>query len=316
MQHTLELLWLPGRTPDRAEPRLRVRLSDGPAPASVDDVPVDFTLRVCGHARCHCLNAQLSPVPPEDGVERKPWGFPHNVWLDLEGRTLRQAPGSEEDPAFHRLDRTIRSQLTDADQQRLREWYLAEKLDLIHTAEPETIGFENLPDSSSGLMIGFIEVFPLGLTFQFRVQDEMWAVNDQFCVQPGCTCTGTILSFLKMLDGSGVPPGMIRKPPSVRYDYATRKMEPLNPWTPGTPPPGSLMDTLRRETPKLDQFLQLRHLMLQQLYLRHRLDRAVSTARSLQVIPGPKTGRNEPCPCGSGRKFKHCCLNKNRPAPE
>jgi preprotein translocase subunit SecA len=23
-----------------------------------------------------------------------------------------------------------------------------------------------------------------------------------------------------------------------------------------------------------------------------------------------KIGRNEPCPCGSGRKYKHCCLNK------
>jgi SWIM/SEC-C metal-binding protein len=21
-----------------------------------------------------------------------------------------------------------------------------------------------------------------------------------------------------------------------------------------------------------------------------------------------KVGRNEPCPCGSGRKYKHCCL--------
>ena len=23
-----------------------------------------------------------------------------------------------------------------------------------------------------------------------------------------------------------------------------------------------------------------------------------------------KTGRNEPCPCGSGKKFKKCCMNK------
>ena len=23
-----------------------------------------------------------------------------------------------------------------------------------------------------------------------------------------------------------------------------------------------------------------------------------------------KIGRNKPCPCGSGRKFKKCCLNK------
>jgi len=25
------------------------------------------------------------------------------------------------------------------------------------------------------------------------------------------------------------------------------------------------------------------------------------------VVSGPKTGRNEACPCGSGRKFKKCC---------
>lgn len=27
-----------------------------------------------------------------------------------------------------------------------------------------------------------------------------------------------------------------------------------------------------------------------------------------------KIGRNDPCPCGSGRKYKHCCLDKKRPA--
>ena len=25
-----------------------------------------------------------------------------------------------------------------------------------------------------------------------------------------------------------------------------------------------------------------------------------------------KTGRNEPCPCGSGKKYKNCCLNKDQ----
>jgi hypothetical protein len=24
--------------------------------------------------------------------------------------------------------------------------------------------------------------------------------------------------------------------------------------------------------------------------------------------PGAQTGRNQPCPCGSGRKFKRCCM--------
>ncbi len=29
------------------------------------------------------------------------------------------------------------------------------------------------------------------------------------------------------------------------------------------------------------------------------------------VVKAPKIGRNEPCPCGSGKKYKKCCLNKN-----
>jgi hypothetical protein len=26
--------------------------------------------------------------------------------------------------------------------------------------------------------------------------------------------------------------------------------------------------------------------------------------------PGSKIGRNDPCPCGSGRKYKQCCMNR------
>jgi uncharacterized protein YchJ len=32
--------------------------------------------------------------------------------------------------------------------------------------------------------------------------------------------------------------------------------------------------------------------------------------REPMVRQGPKIGRNEPCPCGSGKKFKKCCLGK------
>jgi preprotein translocase subunit SecA len=26
---------------------------------------------------------------------------------------------------------------------------------------------------------------------------------------------------------------------------------------------------------------------------------------------GPKVGRNDPCPCGSGKKYKQCCMRKS-----
>jgi hypothetical protein len=34
-------------------------------------------------------------------------------------------------------------------------------------------------------------------------------------------------------------------------------------------------------------------------------------ALSVPFRAAPRTGRNEPCPCGSGKKFKNCCLRKN-----
>lgn len=33
--------------------------------------------------------------------------------------------------------------------------------------------------------------------------------------------------------------------------------------------------------------------------------------RIMPVHVAPRPGRNEPCPCGSGRKYKHCCLAKD-----
>jgi preprotein translocase subunit SecA len=29
-----------------------------------------------------------------------------------------------------------------------------------------------------------------------------------------------------------------------------------------------------------------------------------------KVSASAKIGRNDPCPCGSGKKYKNCCMNK------
>jgi preprotein translocase subunit SecA len=34
---------------------------------------------------------------------------------------------------------------------------------------------------------------------------------------------------------------------------------------------------------------------------------AAAVEKARPVRTGPKVGRNDPCPCGSGKKFKHCC---------
>ena len=35
-----------------------------------------------------------------------------------------------------------------------------------------------------------------------------------------------------------------------------------------------------------------------------------SNVTGVDFVAKKKVGRNDPCPCGSGKKFKHCCLGK------
>lgn len=41
----------------------------------------------------------------------------------------------------------------------------------------------------------------------------------------------------------------------------------------------------------------------------HFFNRQVTRARTPMMLTEPRAGRNDPCPCGSGKKFKKCCLH-------
>lgn len=64
---------------------------------------------------------------------------------------------------------------------------------------------------------------------------------------------------------------------------------------------GHALDTARREA-LLDQMIT----GLPALYGRHGAARATAVAQPRRR-EAPKVGRNDPCPCGSARKFKQCC---------
>jgi SEC-C motif len=36
----------------------------------------------------------------------------------------------------------------------------------------------------------------------------------------------------------------------------------------------------------------------------------MSSEKSERSMPRKKLSRNDPCPCGSGKKYKHCCYGK------
>ena len=233
-------------------------------------------------------------------------------WFKLNEKSILLTPELEKAPESLRLAEIIRAELTEADERRLREWFLAAKLDIIQTTPASELDITNLPDADDGKMIGFVDVFPCGLALNFNWNNEAWAVDEQYCVQPGCKCKETVLSFLKLMDAAGHKTTEIRDTPALRYNYLTQASKPVAHGAAGSPSPDGLLAALKSAHANLNTQLELRHLIMQNLYLQHYLARGQRRRQSLAADPrsagSPKIGRNEPCPCGSGRKYKHCCL--------
>ena len=61
-----------------------------------------------------------------------------------------------------------------------------------------------------------------------------------------------------------------------------------------------LMGSLKEAYTNLDSLLAQRHLVLKKLFRR-------THVRTESPKANVKIGRNDPCPCGSGKKYKKCC---------
>jgi hypothetical protein len=303
----LELTWTGKENRPRLEPRIRVELADDP---QREEAPVrgqEATLDICHEPRCGCFNIRFRWLPAPAHPARE-------FWFDLKEKSVVLTPKLEQEAETRRLAEIIRAELTEAQAQQLREWFLAEKLASIQTTPISEIDITDLPDAGRGKMIGFVDVFPCGLALNFTLDHEAWAVDEQYCVQPRCECKETVLSFLKLVDATGKKTTVIRDTPALRYNYRSHATQPVARGPAGSPALDDLLAALKREQTSLDPQLELRHLIMQSLYARHYLGRAKSRRQSLADRPltavAPKIGRNEPCPCGSGRKYKQCCLNK------
>lgn len=66
------------------------------------------------------------------------------------------------------------------------------------------------------------------------------------------------------------------------------------------------LETLRSMPPM--EYKLIQHYVEDMRY--SHLSKKEREADILPVRTEPKISRNEPCPCGSGKKYKNCCINK------
>lgn len=151
-------------------------------------------------------------------------------------------------------------------------------------------------------MVGFHEVFPLAseLIFERKESGGRYLVDEQYCVDPDCNCNHVALTFILLPGRNGEPETLA----SLLVGYRTGEIEEELFVSSGVAGPGTLVGWLTEAVPDV----------LRQFSGRHRKMKEVFRDNPSFVcpdIPAPeKIGRNDLCPCGSGKKYKKCCLRK------
>ncbi len=133
---------------------------------------------------------------------------------------------------------------------------------------------------------------------------DFWA-DDSYCIAQGCPCRDAVIAFFQT--GSDLMEPLC----SIRVDLDHLTIRSAETKGPPTDQQIRLWSDLQRDAPHACAELKTRFEVM------HRIApeiRALAKGTSRVVSPrGQRPGRNDPCPCGSGRKYKKCCLG-NEPS--
>lgn len=253
------------------------------------------TLSICTNPCCPCDTIEVicrSATQPSPILRFS---------LTVFGRKLGQKPGSNQDEIA--LGRAFHSEMGEQEWTRLGELFRAWKLRLMESLNIGEVHarFPVSVTEGENTMVAYHEIFPWAAEIQFRWNAETWNVTDYYCVYPGCTCTEVGLELLRGTSSRQQEKPFIRAL-FLFYDYAEGTYH-IEETAPGLSAPEQICQALLDAHPTLAETARNRHEQMK--YLGRPLWEPAGRPQIARAIPRP--GRNDPCPCGSGKKFKKCC---------
>lgn len=154
-----------------------------------------------------------------------------------------------------------------------------------------------------GKMIGYSEVFGNQDTdkFSFEFQDtEKYFIDDQYCSNPKCPCNEAVLAFFRINNSRPAQePEFIVRISLKKFKYEIEKINC------SVDKVSAIMTHVQYSMPEFLDTLKKRYNDIKstakEIIKKHNSE--VMNEEQQKV----KVGRNDPCPCGSGKKYKKCC---------
>lgn len=249
----------------------------------------------CDNAACKCTDVTVALVDTEEASLKA------KFTVDVAAKKRSQVDQREKDCAI--IDAIIARFDVD-DWNSLWEIFSSVKLEMTENLNYELTHAE-FPMSSdieaNGELVPYNQILPYGKKFILGEPNDCVFLDEQYCLKSGCDCDGVVVAFVHIENG-------IQKPgeaPHLRIQYRSGKIENIREAKSGDKLTRDLWNEFKVVEPNILEIFKKRHEQIAKLYKSYKVENHPQAAT---VIEGNRVGRNDPCPCGSGKKFKKCCL--------
>ncbi|OGR07390.1 MAG: hypothetical protein A2511_07860 [Deltaproteobacteria bacterium RIFOXYD12_FULL_50_9] len=267
----------------------------------------DAILEVCDSPICSCGVVEMTLTPVSVDGEPIRQAPTRCLPIDVIGRRLgdmsrKKYAGQDRDFA-----KSFIKQMDDEDFQFLYIRYIAAKKYQTDKAAPHEIEaiFEFDKIEEKGLLTTYNDILPYADQLVVEINGAKCLVFDQYCLRNGCDCTETHLN-LQLINDKQVADREIGGY-FVDYSKKTWKTPKELVCKKGYIDLATARRCIEEQNPTIYEVMKERHGRLTKIY-NHRYQQQSSPDN--RPAQGLNIGRNEPCPCGSGKKYKKCCLGK------
>ena len=130
---------------------------------------------------------------------------------------------------------------------------------------------------------------------------KLW-IEDFYCWNPTCRCEEVKLHFIKVGEDPSVQESVGNF--NLRFDGSIVDQT-------GDLKGSELVAELQAEHPEILKTLESRYQEMKKIGKRSRAHYQKKEQEGQETKP--RAGRNDPCPCGSGKKYKKCCMRAELP---
>ncbi len=273
------------------EAAARFRFESGPLAGS------DYigTTSVCDLASCPCELVHFKLAPSE--------GTNPEVSFALEVRSRKVDDLGNAGGKALSFARHMARSLTEKEWLDLLTVYTKAKEEITETADIQKIPLYFI-DDGDGSVYWYRDFLPHAAPFRFSVGGKRVDAFDSYCINPKCSCTEVFLTFV-------LPEADYRR--QNQADYSTVRLSYQDPNLVNIvnepkqvlAQPQAVIDAMVQDIPEIWQKVRKRHDNIKALFGRYIAENQAPD----DPVSANKVGRNDPCPCGSGKKFKKCCMN-------